>query len=132
MRMGTQIAARGSRQFDSTRAFDEAFERVAADLDREPSLLVVYANSAHDPEQLMNAARRRAPNTPLHGATSCQGVITQEGFWGDEGRGLGLLGIADPDGSYGVGWAEIGEDPAGAGRRALLGALEQASRPGEV
>jgi hypothetical protein len=132
MRMGTQIAARGSRQFDTTRAFDEAFERVLADLDREPSLLVVYANSAHDPEQLMHAARRLAPNTPLHGATSCQGVITQEGFWGDAGRGLGLLAIADPAGSYGVGWADIGEDARGAGQRALLGALEQAGRPGEV
>jgi hypothetical protein len=132
MRTGTQIAARGSRQFDTSRAFDEAFERALADLDREPSLLVVYANSAHDPERLMDAARRRAPDTPLHGATSCQGVITQEGFWGDEGRGLGVLAIADPEGSYGVGWADIGEDAARAGQRALLGALEQAGRPGEV
>jgi hypothetical protein len=132
MRTGTQIAARGSRQFDTTRAFDEAFERAVADLDREPNLLVVYANSAHDPEQLMAAARQRAPHTPLHGATSCQGVITQEGFWGSEGRGLGILAIADPEGSYGVGWAEIAGDAGRAGQRALLDALEQAGRSGEA
>jgi hypothetical protein len=59
-------------------------------------------------------------------------VITQEGFWGNEGRGLGVLAIADPEGSYGVGCAEIAEDAGRAGQRALLGALEQAGRSGEA
>ncbi len=129
---GMSIAAHASNQRDTTAAFHEAFDAVSSELGTTPSLLVAYVTSSHDPEQIVAAARSRAPGVPLHGATSCQGVITHQGHFGAEGLGLGLLAIADPRGRYGVGSAPLETDPRSAGRQALLAALARAGRPGEA
>jgi hypothetical protein len=58
--------------------------------------------------------------------------LTVEGVHTEDGRGLGILGFHDPEGSYGVGICEAGADAATAGRTALEQALAEAGRSGEV
>jgi hypothetical protein len=69
---------------------------------------------------------------PIQGGTSCLGAMTEEGFHSRDAFGLGLLGIADSEGSYGAGLADAAEDPESAAIRALEEALSQAGRRGEV
>ncbi|MCB9570243.1 MAG: FIST C-terminal domain-containing protein [Myxococcales bacterium] len=66
----------------------------------------------------------------LHGASSCLGVMTEAGV--DVDGGLGLFGVRDPEGSYGVGLAVLGDDPAAAAAAALQRAIDAADRQGEV
>src|SRR5690606_16503075 len=69
---------------------------------------------------------------PVHGGTSCLGVMTEAGFHSAEGTGLGLFGVLDPEGAYGVGSAEIEGDPAAAAVVAARAAIERAGRAGEA
>jgi len=78
-----------------------------------PDLLIVHCSIAYDVEQLIDLLRGCAPGVPLHGSTSCLGVMTEAGFHSEDGRGLGLLGVSDPGGAYGAGAAELGADPDG-------------------
>jgi len=57
------------------------------------------------------------------GATSCLGVMTESGFHSQDGLGLGILGVLDPGGSYGVGIAETKGAPGVAVTTALDNAL---------
>ena len=67
----------------------------------------------------------------LHGGTTCLGVMTDKGVATAGGTGSGAFAIFDPEGSYGTGAAELGDDPRGAARSAVLAALRQADREGE-
>jgi hypothetical protein len=92
----------------------------------------VYASVEYDSHSLIDYLHKVAPDVPLQGSTSCQGVMTAEGFHSVNGRGLGLFGICDPAGSYGVGAARISDSARGAGARAIAQAITAAGRIGEV
>ncbi len=71
------------------------------------------------------------PDTvPVHGATSCRGVMAQDGPHLDAGAGAFV--IWDPEGDYGSGLEAIIDDPRDAARRAAEAALLDADRPGEA
>jgi len=112
---------------DTVEAMGSAYGQLVSKLEASPDLLIVYTAMEHDGEKLMACA----PDIPLAGATSCLGVMTSEGFHANEGVGLGLLGISDPEGSYGVGVADIGADARSAGSEAILQATSHAGRIGE-
>jgi hypothetical protein len=57
--------------------------------------------------------------------------MTGQGFHATNGIGLGLFGIDDPQGDYGVAVAPINDAPRQAGSQAILQATEHADRPGE-
>ncbi len=111
---------------------EELYARIHRQLGGHPDLLILHCSVPYDVAEVVSRLRRRAPGVPLHGSTSCLGVMTEAGFHSDEGRGMGLLGIRDPAGAYGVGAAELGDDPAVAARQALQQALQQAESPGEA
>lgn len=117
---------------NASRAIDEAYDNLIEQMEASPDVVFTYATETYDPSALNQQLRERAGDIPLHGGTSCQGVITEKGMAGDDGHGLGLLAISDPDGAYGVGAADIGDDPGGAARQAVQTALNQAGRIGEV
>jgi hypothetical protein len=83
-------------------------------------------------EDILTTLRAHAPKVPLSGGTSCMGVMTQAGVHSQDGCGLAMFGILDPQGNYGVGAAEIGDNPGTAAEHAIHCALEMADRPGEV
>ena len=117
---------------DTRGAAQEAIGELRQRLGDAPHWLVVQASVLHDVEVLQQLVHEAFPHAPVHGGTSCLGVLTQDGFQSSDGVGLGLFGIVDDDGAFGVGAAELGDDPAKAGAEAVRSALAQAGRPGEM
>lgn len=70
------------------------------------------------------------PDTALHGATSCLGVMGADGPKIE--NGLGAFAIWDADGDYGTAIAPIKTDARAAARIATANALVNAGRPGEA
>ncbi|PCC71814.1 Uncharacterized conserved protein, contains FIST_N domain [Nannocystis exedens] len=126
-----EIATSTTSTADSRRAAGEAYEALLARLGGPPDLLVVFPTVGHDLPALVAALRERAGDVPMHGATTCQGVMSEAGFVGEAGLALGLLGIRDPGGDYGVAARAIGDDPRGAGRAVVGAAIAAAGRDGE-
>ena len=127
-----RVASGWSTEMDPEMAVEAAWRRVCDRLGGPPSMLLVHCTVAYAAEAIEAALRRRAPGLPIHGASSCAGVMTEEGFHGTWGVGLGMLGILDPEGAYGVGVARIGDDPTLAAATACAAAIAQAGRPAEV
>lgn len=66
----------------------------------------------------------------LHGATSCLGVMTQNGPF--IAGGAGAFAIWDADGDFGTGLRALGDDSRAAAKAATQAALIAADRPGEA
>ena len=116
---------------DTAKAANNAYKNIVAELGAAPDLLIVYSSVKHNGADLIRALKAAAPNTPIHGSTSCLGVMTVEGFHRTEGVGLGLFGIRDEEGDYGVGVALVSDDPRGSGAQAIQEAIANAGRQGE-
>ena len=115
----------------TTTAIHAAIAQLADQLDNQPDWLLLYASEGYESDVLLAELAAYAPDAAVHGATSCLGAMTQMGFHSADGTGLALLGISDAEGSYGVGSAEIGNDPRQAGADAILDAIDRADRMGE-
>jgi hypothetical protein len=127
-----KVASGWSTEMDPETAVETAWRQVCDRLGGTPSMLLVHCTVAYDALAIQAALQKRAPGVPQHGASSCAGVMTEEGFHGTWGVGLGMLGILDPDGAYGVGVAPIGTDPGAAAAAACAAAIAHAGRPAEV
>ncbi len=68
--------------------------------------------------------------TSLHGATSCLGVMSQEGPFIDDG--IGAFAIWDKEGDFGTALRALGDDSRAAAQAATEAALLAANRPGEA
>jgi hypothetical protein len=95
-------------------------------------MLILSCSVSVNLEDILKTLRAHAPQVPLSGGTSCMGVMTQAGVHSQDGHGLAMFGIFDPQGNYGVGAAVIDENPGAAVEHAIHCALEMAERPGEV
>ncbi len=128
-----KIATAWSTSRDTQEAVQTAWEKMKDRLGGPPDWLAVHASIEHDGQTLMNVLNQLAPGVPVHGGTSCLGVMTEAGFHAADGVGLGLFGLKDPGGCYGVGAVEDPGDPreagAAAARKALLGAKHPGGSP---
>jgi len=129
--MSLKISTQTTTDADSATAIRKCYADLEAALGGTPSLLIVYPTVGHDLEVIAAGLREVAPGVPTHGATTCLGVMSESGFAGADGIGLGLFGILDPEGDYGVAARDLGDDPQAAGREALLAAIAAADREGE-
>ncbi len=128
-----KIATAYSTGSDTAAAVDESYQTLQQQLGAAPDLLMAYFSDPYDSSGISQQLHQLAGEAcQLHGATSCLGAMTENGFHSAEGTGLSLWGIHDPEGSYGTGAAEIGDDPEGAAVAALEQALERSGRIGEV
>jgi hypothetical protein len=108
-------------------------EKIRQDLGGTPSMLLVYYSEHCDGTILTAALNDNFPHVPVHGGTSCRGVMTDKGFHpSDNSANAALLAIYDPYGAYGCGAARLSESPRMAAAQALMCALENAQRMGEV
>lgn len=112
-------------------AFDAAYKKLLVALGEAPSYMIVYASVEHSVDELLDALKHKAPDIPVHGGSSCLGVMSAEGFHQQDGVGLGLFGIYDPDGDYGVGIVPIHDNARAAGAKAIEAAIADAGRMGE-
>ncbi|MBC8253935.1 MAG: FIST C-terminal domain-containing protein [Ardenticatenia bacterium] len=126
-----EIVTTWSTEKDTVGAVRTAYGQLESQLGKTPDLVIAYSSVEHDGMVLMDTFLATAPAVPLQGGTTCLGVMTAEGFHSDAGVGLGLFGISDPHGDYGVGAAEIGEDARAAGAAAIQRAMGNCDRPGE-
>ena len=127
-----KIASAWSTDPDAKQAAIDAYERLCQGLDETPQLMLVHSSSDYDNETLLRQLRSMAPESALQGGTSCLGVMTETGFHTESGLGMGILGVHDPSGSYGVGMGESAGDPRAAAVSAVEEAQRNAGHPGEV
>ncbi len=127
-----EMASGWSTEKDSSKAINEAYAQLKKSISKEPKLLFLYCSANYNAAQLLSELEQVAPQTTIHGGTSCLGVMTEKGFHSNEGQGLGLLGIVDNEGHYGVGHAELTDNPRLASSHATSMALEQSDCIGQV
>jgi len=109
----------------------DAVASLLSQLPGPPEWVVVYTTEHHARSELIEAVRTAAPKAQIVGGTSCGGVMTERGFHTGPQGAVGMLGVCDPSGSYGVGAAPLGDDPFAAGAKAIEQALAAAGRPFE-
>lgn len=126
-----KIASSWSTATATTDAVAHLWTDIAAELGESPDWVAFYPSVEHDAETAAAAMAEHRGDAAIHGATSCLGVMTGAGFHTDDGVGMGMLAISDPDGSYGVAAAPLGDDPQAAAQQALLDAMTDAGRIGE-
>ena len=107
-------------------------EGIVSELGADPDLMILYCSEGYDLAELIAQIHARLPDTVLHGGTSCTGAMTELGVASLNDQGIAMFGISDPSGNYGVGCADIGNDPVKAAEKAVNAALDQANCPGEV
>lgn len=126
------MATAWSTEKNAERAVQTAYEHLLEHLKEEPQLVFLHCSASYDCETVIKTFRGLAPETMLHGGTSCLGVMTGDGFHSQDGFGLGMLGIVDPEGDYGVGAAPLNGNPGEAAAAAVTQALARAHQPGAV
>ncbi|MEM8924834.1 MAG: FIST N-terminal domain-containing protein [Actinomycetota bacterium] len=132
--VGIRIATSASDDCRDAASVSAIYEQLVERLGAAPDLVIAYTTSAmtDSVDQWLDASVPAA----VIGATSCQQIMTDEGVFGATGaehnRAIGLLGISDPGGAYGVAIAPIEGDGAQAACAAFSAALTEADRPGEL
>lgn len=117
-----------STSADPSRAVADAVGRLAA-LGARPDLVVAQHTADLDAQAVASALASALPGVPIHGGTSCRGVMTERGF--QTGPVLGLLAICDPEGAYGTASADLGAMPGRTASETAIAAIARAGRPGE-
>lgn len=124
-----RIAAAHSNEPETHGAVRAAYTSLVTALGGPPDWILVQSAVRHDAEALRRALAATDARA-VHGASSCLGVMTQAGAHAD--GSLGLFGVRDPAGGFGVGMAPLGDDAAAAAAAALEQAIDAAGRQGEV
>lgn len=108
-------------------------DAIAAVGESKPSLLVVHMSATQDAATVQSELKDKfGSDVKIHGGTSCLGVMTGAGASLQNGDALGLALFEDADGDFGVGLADLGDDPRAAAADAARAALKQAGRVGEA
>lgn len=123
------IASAWSTAVSVRNAFESAMDTLARKLGGDPTLLLIYFTEAYPAGELRRAIDDLQPSVRVQGATSCRAVMSEDGVHQEAGRALGLFGINDPRGDYGVGAAPADTSPRTAGRQAAAAALADAGHP---
>ncbi len=127
-----KVATAASTLPDTRAALAEAWQDLRNELGEAPSLVLAYYTEDHDSGTLAQELVSTSGTETVQGSSSCLGVMSTGGFYSESGVALGLWGISDADGAYGVGAARTGDTPRAAASRAVEQALMDAERPGEI
>lgn len=126
MKISTAAASGGDTQSVIRRAI-EGLE------DIHPSLILVHMAAGRDVSAVRTELTGKfGADLIIHGGSSCLGVMTGAGACIENGDGLGLAAIEDAEGDFGVGLADLGDDPRAAAADAARAALKKAGRIGEA
>lgn len=123
-----EIASSFSTSSNTVEAIRNAYADLENKLGGSPTWLAVHGTYQHSGEVIISTLRALAPDVPFQGGTSYLGIMTEAGFHSDEGVGLGLFGIRDPEGVYGVGYSEPKTFSRQTGREAIANALQKAGK----
>lgn len=101
----------------SSAKVNDILTSVMDNLEGPPSLILCGSSISADFDGLETAIQS---GVPFHGASSCLGVMTNQGPFVDGGVGAGILAISDPTGAYGSAVVPIEADEVEAAARAAL------------
>ncbi|GAD29774.1 FIST signal transduction protein [Photobacterium leiognathi] len=118
-----------SIQISSFDAINEAIAKLKMKI-ATPSLLLIYYSEKYDIDILQSELEKAYPNTPILGCTTCQGLMTNEGYF--SGTGLALWAINDFHGAYGTAIISNFDSPYEMARQATLKAIHNSGRIGEL
>ena len=104
----------------------------------QPSFIVCYYTEDYDEKVLSAELKRTFPDVPIHGCSSCQGIMTDEGY--HESPAIALLAIEDTASSaYGTSFKEFdtmsepsNDDIAADTVQVIEDAIMNANRKGEL
>jgi len=85
----------------------------------------LYTSSRNDSKKIIRGVRK-VTDAPIIGCTSCEGIITPDGYVNSENGFSGMLSLNDKNMVVGVGIREAGKDPRAVGRRVAIDAVENA------
>jgi hypothetical protein len=123
-----EIATSFNTSSDTVEALKNAYTDLENKLSGPPTWMAVHGTYQHSGEVITTTLQTVAPGVPFQGGTSCLGVMTEAGFHSDKGVSLGLFGIRDPEGVYGVGYSEPKAYSRRTGREAITNALQNAGK----
>ncbi|PSV27483.1 MULTISPECIES: FIST signal transduction protein [unclassified Photobacterium] len=118
-----------SIQSSSFEAINEAIDKLNLKI-ATPSLLLIYYSENYDINIFQAELKKSFPHTAILGCTSCQGFMTNEGYF--SGTGLALWAINDYHGAYGTAIISNFETPYEMARQATLKAIHNSGRVGEL
>ncbi len=117
-----------SEKADGYKAGKEAAEGALAKLNGKAGLAAAFCTVHYDGTAFVKGIREAIGDVPLMGGTTFNGLLTPGGYLIKEtGVGAVLL-LSSPEMAFGVGGAEIGEDVAAAGAKAVKAAISQAGK----
>jgi hypothetical protein len=96
-----------------------------------PQLAILHGSVNFDLPLLQKILTASLP-CPLHGATSCKGVMTHSGHSVASSSGVALFVISDADGDYGVACQSFDDNPKLTAEAAVRTAIANAGRTGEL
>ncbi|MDK9735800.1 FIST C-terminal domain-containing protein [Vibrio sp. D404a] len=97
----------------------------------EIACLICYCTEEYSTFAVQELLKQALPDTPIHGCTTCHGIMTETGF--HSGPVIGVLAIYDSGiNAYGSGIQTFSKDITDSTHRAIDIALEKANRQGEV
>ena len=123
-----QVGVSWSEQTDAFLAGKEAAGKALASLGASPGFALAFCTVGYDEARFLAGIGEAVGPVALMGATSFTGVLTPAGFLhAEQGAGAVML-LASAEMAFGVGAAEIGDDPEAAGEKAAREAVAQARR----
>ncbi|MEP2579108.1 MAG: FIST N-terminal domain-containing protein [Roseibium sp.] len=100
--------------------------------DPDPDLVMIQVNAALDVDIIRECLRDRYPSAALHGATSCQGTMTDKRLCSAPDAGMAIWTFHDGEGDTGTGLRDYNGDPGEAAAQAILDAMASVDRFGEI
>ncbi len=116
---------------DTERALDAAIASLQQQLAQPPQQVICYYTENHDPHKLRANLNTAFPDAVLQGCSTCNALMTAQGFHSHDGSALGLISFEDETGAYGSA-AIASENAFDAGHQAVNQAITLANRTGEL
>ena len=131
-----QLASAFSHSVDIKEALQSMASKINERL--KPSFIVCFYTEGYDEQKLSSGLSNTFPGVPVHGCSSCQGIMTDEGF--HESPAIALLALEDSASSaYGTAIRALdtevehtNEEITIESIRAIENAMKDADRKGEL
>jgi len=125
------IATGCSKKLNEAEAVREAYDQLTEKMGI-PSFLFVLSTVTYNNKMIMHELNALMVDTKLIGCTSCIGLFTERGFCSENNRALGLFGIKDDMGCFGIAALSLSDNLLSDGQEVIRKALNNAGRPGEL
>jgi hypothetical protein len=117
-----------SVQTDAYRSGKESADKALSAMGEKACFVLSFCTVDYDESGFMKGVREVLGNVPVMGATSFSGILTPGGFIHSATGAGAVMALSSPDVVFGVGAAEIGQDPRDAGQKAVREAIAQAGK----